>query len=346
MRQQIPSTAKTIVVIFIILPLIIFAQDKWHLLPERSGKWTYSYHNEPYGPNAEKNYKLTPTELTTIKQKLATLAEALHKNPEVSNPVGYDAVATGSLYGYDETAPRTSFTQAEINLKFYSLWGDNAGNVKRYWGEAPDIDCYINNIRPLACSFLLKFLEPEYEKDVEYKNSAQKLKEIFIRPEITKEIAPGITAYADGTIVISNPDKPYWIPVNIGQLYDLNIACSKPSDIKYNAPQGQGVWEVLKTEKESLSPKILEMPAYYGKMFQNSILQLSNIENHFPYMRLNPDYFDKSLPKSAIQIITLRANTSIFQDGNDCSGDDAAQTARCKFAGSIDYGALIKLLNP
>ena len=65
-----------------------------------------------------------------------------------------------------------------------------------------------------------------------------------------------------------------------------------------------------------------------------------------PLMRINPDYFDKSLPKSSVQLIIIRANTSIFKDENDCKSNDAAYTAYCKFAGTIHYELLKKLLTP
>jgi hypothetical protein len=342
MLNHISGIARLVFSAMLIFSSSIFAQDKWHLLPEKPGQWTYSYHNEPYGPNAEKNYKLTPIELTTIRQKLSLLAETLHQNKEVTNPIGFDAVAVGSFYCFDEAAAPTRFPQSEVNLKFYPLYGDNSGNIRRDWTEVSGIVFFLNNLRPGAGYF--NFRETGYSKDVELNNSVKKLNEIFTRPEILKEIAPGITAFADGTVIISKPDRPYWIPVKLGELYDLMLNYNKLQDIEYKAPPGQGVWDALKKEKESLSPEILDMPAYPGAMFPGSISQISNVENHFPYMRLNPDYFDKTLPKTAIQVITIRTLATAFQDESDCSSDSPDYTAHCKFARVIDFNALQKLL--
>jgi hypothetical protein len=331
-----------------------FSQAKWHPLPKKPGKWTYSYHNEPYGPYAEKNYKLETAELSGIKQKLATLAEVLHQNPEVTGPVGYDVVATGSFYCYDETAPRANFPQAEINLKFYSLWGDNTGNVKRYWGEVPEIECLLNDATPGGSTFL-NYRETGYDYDTAFNNACKKLNQLFIRPAIVKEIAPGITAYNDGTIVIAKPGKPYWIPVTFGEWFDLMENYEKQSNIKNKiAPEylEQTPYAFLKKDKSIFPASWLSAPS---KSIEELIKEypdeeIPKLSGVFPifasHMRLNPDYFDKSLPKSAIQIIILRANTSVFQDDSDCSGDDVAYTACCKFAGSVDFEALRKLLNP
>jgi hypothetical protein len=352
MRKILLLITKITITVFCVLPLSIFAQDNWHLLPEKPGKWTYTYHNEPYGPNAEKNYKLTLAELTAIKQKLAQLAEILHQNQEVANPVGFDAVAEGSFYCSHVTAPPPSFTQAEINLKFYSLWGDNSGNIKKYGGEAPAIDLYINNSRPSDRQYL-NYRETGNAKDVDFNNSVKKLNELFIRPEIVKEIAPGITAYADGTIVIAKPGKPYWTPITFQEWFDLQLEFAQQDMIKMNVdPKDAEATPntFLKKDKSAFSAELLKTNSeYLPKLMQAhpdlDIPKLSGVTQPFiPYLRLNPEYFDKSLQKTAIRIIILHANTSVFQDGNNCSRDDAAQTACCKFAGSIDYEALQKLL--
>jgi len=353
------------------MPFVLLAQAKWNLLPDKPGKWIYSYHNEPYGPNAEINYKLTPVELAAIKQKMAEVAKVLHQNPEITNLMGYDVAATSSFYTFycnNKTSP-TDFPQAEISLKFYSLWGDNAGNVKRYWGEAPEVDCFINNMQPSDKQY--QYIAPTDDvKDVEFNNSVKKLNELFIRPAIVKEIAPGITAYADGTIVIAEPDKPYWIPVTFGEWFDLQLAFQKHDSIieskkpRFTEQEMHDLnidpklfentpYSFLKKDKAAFPAELLlanscTLEELIKKNPDMAIPKLSGIFQgiFFPHMRLNPDYFNKSLPKSAIQIIILRANTSVFQGGSDCSDDDAARTACCKFAGSVDFQALQKLLIP
>lgn len=352
MRKGITAITKIIVFTFSILPLSISAQEKWHMLPENPGKWSYSYHTEPYGPNAEKNYKLTSAEVTSIKTQLALLAEILHKNQEVDYPVGYEEVDVGSFYFSEGTTPQTSITQAEINLKFYSLWGDNSGNIKKYGGEAPSIDLYINNSRPSNRQFL-NFRESGYAKDVDFNNSVKKLNELFIWPKIVKEFAPGITAYADGTIVIAKPGKPYWIPVTFEEWFDLQLEYAKQDMIKMNLdPKSSEAtpYSFLKKDKSAFPAELLKTNSCTLIELMQAhpdldIPKLSGVIQPFIHcMRLNPDYFDKSLPKSAIQIIILQANTSFFQDKNSCINDDPGYTAWCKFAGSVDYVALQKLL--
>jgi hypothetical protein len=317
--------------IFLFKTIASFSQDKWHLLPEKPGKWNYSYHNEPYGPNAEKNYKLTPAELSAIKEKLAKLAEILSKNPVALNPLGFDPVAQGSLYCSDESNVPYSFPESEVNLKFYPLFGDNSGKVKRDWTEVSEITFFVNSISPSPRTFL-NYRETGYSKDVELNNSVKNLNAIFICPEIIREIAPGITAYSDGTVIITNPDKPYWIPVTNAEWYDLQLEYEKLSLIQMNQdPYSEmSSYTYVKKQRDALTAEELQKVAQI---------------NNRPYMRINPEYFNKTLPKSAIQSITIRTLSGALDENGNCDSESVDYTALCRYTKAINFEALYKLLN-
>lgn len=46
---------------------------------------------------------------------------------------------------------------------------------------------------------------------------------MFQAQEITKKLAEGVILYSDGVIVAASTQRSYWIPVTVGELFDLLI---------------------------------------------------------------------------------------------------------------------------
>lgn len=54
---------------------------------------------------------------------------------------------------------------------------------------------------------------------------------------------------------------------------------------------------------DEMTPEILNAPAYEGG---DPIIEVTAATDGFPIMRFNKDYWDRSLPKTAIQFMTMK----------------------------------------
>jgi hypothetical protein len=132
---------------------------------------------------------------------------------------------------------------------------------------------------------------------------------VFQAPEIFQQPAAGVTLFTNGEMVFARTDRPYWLPVTGGEYFDLKI--------KYwtllSENEGNTMFlDMLLQEKEKFSAAALQLPAYNG---ENPASLITVTPNDRPYMRLNPNYVDKKLPRSAVQLITVQLNPDIFIKG-------------------------------
>lgn len=292
-----------------------FAQSKFVATPDKPGVWNYRYYTEKGtgGFRSEANYQLTATQLTQFKQKLTSIAEVLHQNPVTKNPIGYEATVEGSIYTnwgtrlkVDLKELSTRIVQGEIIIQFCPLYVKD-GKQQRGCIEVAHCDTYINRLDYSASGVLPKTMETyEWSK----LNASDRLSMVFTLPEKIKELAEGVVAYSTAIIVVANPKKPYWVPVTVGELFDLKIAVGK----EISAKEGNTyALDYILNDKAGFTPEQLLLPAYTG----DNISQIGYAINNMPYVKINLDYFDKTLPRTAVQMITLRVDNEALYEKNE-----------------------------
>jgi hypothetical protein len=150
--------------------------------------------------------------------------------------------------------------------------------------------------------FGVKNFSPAQEKAIN--DAVVKLNGIFTVFPFAKEMAPGVNVYkesADGHfhhIIVFNPERPpYWLPVTLRELADLYLEYYTSKKDEFLLPQ-------LKKEIAELSEEELNAPAYFGHD-THYVLRANGKNKGMQLMRFNPDYWDKSLPPSAIQFMTF-----------------------------------------
>ncbi len=159
-----------------------------------------------------------------------------------------------------------------------------------------------NNYCPNWC---FKLNAPLYGKSLPFQDLHSKIKvlnEAFLAFPHVKDIAPGIRFHYNdagkGELVFFNPNRPdYWLPVTLRDIVNANL--------KYTAENEKGVYEMMKAQADKLSEAELNEPACYEISEENFLLNMNGRKNGVPIMRFNPEYWDRSLPRSAIQYFTL-----------------------------------------
>jgi len=226
-------------------------------------------------------------------QRIKDLVTAVRQNPILSDIKGYNGRArihTISMCKYKEQYG----VPARIAFEFCSFFRNKEGEVKFNTIEPSNVSFYINTIVPWGYNF------------TSVKSAA--VSGYFTVPLDKKTIAPGIDLYDGEIFIVYDPSRPdYWVPVTVNEA----IACAY-EDLKKEDNE-----IAAKMQKDFIDKEYAEIPetdrnkpAYFG----GGISRVTNKpgygdqDNLFPrIMKVNPDYWNKELPKSAIQIIYFRA---------------------------------------
>jgi hypothetical protein len=134
------------------------------------------------------------------------------------------------------------------------------------------------------------------EKPME--DAVKKLGEYFTVAPVDIKIAPGITLYQDGNLVVANPARPpYWVPATVKEVFEakMNYYRIRPDD--------KLVYDFLKSAYEELSAVALYADAYYGS--EDGIVNINSTGTGPQIMKFNKAYYDRSLPKTAIQLLSF-----------------------------------------
>jgi len=157
-----------------------------------------------------------------------------------------------------------------------------------------------NTIEPPEWTVLLNVITAWYW------NNFNTAKCMFTIPFKKRTVVPGMDVYDDVTYVIYDPARPpYWIPVTVEEA----VACAREEAKKEKDEiAAKYMNEILEKELAAISPANFKNPAYFG----GGISRVSDSpdyqgeKNLFPpIVKVNPEYWNESLPKSAIQFITF-----------------------------------------
>jgi hypothetical protein len=160
-----------------------------------------------------------------------------------------------------------------------------------------------------------------------------------------KEVAPGVRIYANGNIVAFNPDRPdFWIPVTIKEIMEAKLAyykVKKEIDEAKNSKSFQeweklgfvpaasfkvSVYDAIKKEYENFTSEELMSMAYYATG-DESISCINAKGEGWPVMKLNPECWNRTLPQSAVQFVSMaykprsQAELDDFYQGNNNAYD-------------------------
>lgn len=284
----------------------IIAQKSSEFLPDKPGKWSFS-----------SNIKTPSAEVAAFNKNLATLAEWFHQNtPMLKNPKGYDLDAwvydiSGDTYKLNKC---NYAMRAEVDFNFQLFLSEGG----KWTIEPPHFEFYVNNTEGgHAANPATHLFDAEYynytHQELKYKFSQSdekaindivvKMNGIFAVFPLVKELARGVNLYncesgECGSVVVFKPERPdFWIPVTLRELANINLEYYTRTKDDFLLPQ-------LQKEIAELTEEELNAPAYEGHD-THFVLKANGKNEGFQLMRFNPDYWDRSLPPSAIQFMTF-----------------------------------------
>lgn len=305
---------------------------------DQAGKWDYQYYTESGkgGYRAEANYELTSVQLAAFKKKIGDVVEFLHQNPLTKEPIGFEPTIKGSIWtdmyefrknpGLWKQLP----PQGEIILQFCPLYKNTStAKVHKNCIEVSHLDVLLNDLNSTTGGF------NTYKKG----NATIRIFESLVA---CKTYAPGVVAYKNGTIIISNPDKPCWIPLTIREYFELELNYWKEQAIKDGNTYAL---DFAKRDYAAFTTEELDMPAYVGAQTNYSMILATTHPTDRQWMRLNPDYFDKTLPRNAVQLITIHTLQDALIQEFTPTLDNSDYGYHFRFAKQVDFKDMSRLLD-
>ncbi len=275
-------------------PLCITAQPKRYLT-DKSGRW--SLYN---------NLQKSGGEFDTHVKNVSVIAEWFHKKiPLLANPKGFDLPAT--IFGsYDDRYKKRICNygiRSQLNYEFQLFYTED-GKEYKWTIEPPHWEFDINNTEQghgtNFCnyeSYKVQIDNPAWEAQLD--KATANLCDLFVVFPFEKEIAPGVQLFGDGKLIIFNPERPaFWIPVTVKEVLELKLAY-----FSIRADDKQIVYPYIKKVYDAMPQEELNAPAYSGG--DDPITDVNGKKEGLQIMRFNKDYWDRSLPPSAIQFITM-----------------------------------------
>jgi len=234
--------------------------------------------------NYSMHQKFTPAEMAASMENLKKLVDIVRENPVLADIKGF--MGRARIYDISNTHPCNYGVPARISFEF-SDYFYSKGKILYNTIEPPEWSVFVNRMSGPWNGF----------------NTG---KCMFTIPLKKKTIAPGIDVYDDVTYVIYDPSRPpYWVPVSVEEAFTVAREEAKKEKDEIAAKY---MFEFVEKEWAAISPANLKKQAFFG----GGVTRVSDSsgfggENNLfpPIVRVNPEYWNKNLPKSAIQFIIL-----------------------------------------
>lgn len=288
--------------IFLILSLLsinIFAQNS-NELTEKQGTFEILRRTD----FADAKLGFTKTDNEQMMKKIENLVTVMRKNQVLADNKGFNGRAR--IYNISNIVKSGFGVPARVSFEFSSFFYNKEHKVVFNTIEPPEWSLYIN--APNAIGITSDGFDTQ--------------KGYFTIPFQKETITPGIDIYGDDNIVIYDANRAdYWIPVTVNEAFSVARALANKETDDYTRNLYK---EFLDREWSEIPEKDRDKPAFLGGGLSrvSSSPDFEGQSNIFPpIMKVNPVYFNKSLPKSAIQLITCKVNQNsnyLKQRLNEC----------------------------
>ncbi|MRR10024.1 hypothetical protein EG831_08135 [bacterium] len=306
-------------------------------MADKQGTYTFQY-LAPDSKEAARQLGMTAAEAAAFKPKLERLAEVFHQNPVVKDPQGIDVRITARIFHpyYWGQRPHDYRYIGEVRV-FLEYWFEWKGKVVKQSIEPPQFTAFVNDAEVLWRGGPYSQAGDKADKAVD--EAAARLRELLV-PVKVRELAPGVVLYRN-RIVVSDPKIPLYVPVSVGEVFARQLAYWR---LMVKKDQYQKVLlDMVEQEYAKLKPGEKDMPAYHAI----NGAYVSSQDNGEPVMRLNPVYFDRSYPRTAVRLITIPVPEDMdTRMDTDFKGQASCGYLRlCQLARAHDAAALRALID-
>jgi hypothetical protein len=339
-------TITSILISLLLLSQVIVRAQDYPLIPDHPG----TFEVIDWGVYTHWDCGFTKTEKTANYQKILGITELVRKNPVFTNQKGFNCFA----YVFAENCPNKYGYGIPCKIRFdFGDWFMDKGVAKFYKMEPPSWSIMVNSLdNVFGGNFSLGASKPtekpkegfDYEK---WKSVSDKLHDIIYLPGQKEELGNGIDRYESELIVVYNPERPpYYLPVKFRELAELLIEYWKLHPEKF---QSELMLQYLEAEYAQIPESERDGWAYNNTYDERCpFLKITPVPGPQPVVRLNPEYWNKKLPRSAIQILTFNCltNTQIYTKAKEeWLKKNAAGYSLQRFLEAFDINSLVPAID-
>lgn len=306
----------------------VSAQD-YPLLPDHPGTFKLI----DWGIYTHYNCGFTKAETTANYQKIIGISDLVRKNPVMVDQKGFNC----ETYVYAKNCPDKFGYGIPSELSFgFGDWFMDKGQPKYYKIEPPSWKMQVNSFSSFTSGSLgLGASKPN-----------EKLSECFSLPGKKEELGNGIDRYSSELIVVYNPERPpYYLPVKFRELAEWKIEYWK---LHPDKAQSDMITGMMEAEYAKFSESERDGWAYNNTYDERSpTLQITPIPGSQPVVRLNPEYWNRKLSRSAIQLLTFSrlADTKRYTtEKEEWLKHNAAGYNLDRFLEALDINSLVPLI--
>lgn len=293
------------IVIFSLFQNGISAQDKG-LLTEKQGTYKIKYGTlNGQGPDQYgKSCGYTKAEADEAIQTLLATIDIFRKLPVLKDNKGFDGYCylnggrCNTMFGYGLPSTICFFFESWKLQKGKEVkqtseppqWRFEVNMTEKFCSNGFNVSDYSNSYNPTNPAFSEKGAN----------KSTVALRELFFLPGVKEKVCSGIDRYGDN-LILFNPERPgYWSQVTIREVFRLLLEYYKQLPDKI---QVETMIPMLENEFSNFSETEKDGFAYFGR--PETISRIGSEKHETPVMRPNPEYWNRKLPRSAIQFMWL-----------------------------------------
>jgi hypothetical protein len=335
-----------LIIILLICTNLAGAQER-KLLTDKPGTFMLNkYALNSHGPDIYlKVCSCTNAESDDALAKLDSLVTVFKENSVLNDIKGFDGICDlkagncNSKFGYG--------IQSWVSFSFRT-WSMYNGKIEQWKIEPPQWS-FVVNMTEGFCSN--GFNVTNYSNDYSptnpafngesANNTAVALHELFFLPGVRESVGPGIDRYGV-TLVLFNPERQaYWEQVTLREVFRLLLDYWKMVPDKAGM---EAVVSILTNEFNNFSETEKDGYAYINST--ESISGIGSAKNEIPVMRPNPHYWNRCLPKSAIQFIVMDIPQKQELEGkmNHCLQNQEGTYFKYWFLYELDVISLAQLI--
>lgn len=339
-------TKMMVALIFSPVSCMSYAQNDYPLLPDHPGTFKLI----DWGVYTHWDCGFTKAETAANYQKIINITNLVRKNPVFTDQKGFDcetyvfAMNCPDKFGYG--------IPGRLSFGFEDFFSDK-GQVKKYKIEPPSWSLTVNSLEHVfGSNYSPGASKPDenikagfnYEK---WKSVSDKLHDCIYIPGPKEELGNGIDRYGSELIIVYNPERPpYYLPVKFRELAEWLIEYWKLHPDKI---QSDMILPMIEAEYARFSEAERDGWAYNNTNDERSpLLQITTIPGPQPVVRLNPEYWNKKIPRSAIQFLTFNrlTDTDVYskQSAEWLKGNSAGYSLN-RFLEALDIKTLIPAID-
>ncbi len=268
-------------------------EDK--VLKDYQGHVSYTY--VPYNSSVDYAQRVTREEEFATKPQLERLGSFLKANPVLADPKGIEVFMKSSFATTTPVVTWCGSLRTEIAVTIYP-WTLVKGTPQFKCVECNvGFTVFVNQPERAFTGLTVQGGDPVYDA------AGMLMSE---EPILVKEVN-GCPVYENGVVIIGRTGKPVWVPATVKEVDEgLIRKYEKLNREKPDETMGNNMMiGKIKDELAAFSPAELASPAFLGDKFGAASVKLD--DHSKAIVKLNPAYFDKSKPRTSVQLLVLES---------------------------------------